>query len=634
MANKDLRSIADIDFNSLTDCKQVTVSSPSDAHAGCFTASPRAWEDLVFYFLLPDRFSDGKETDFRDNNGAVRSGPGTPKFTPSMNGNAVNPPADPAQWRDAGKIWCGGNLKGLAAKLGYLSRMGVTAIWLGPVLKQVKGFDTYHGYAIQDFLAIDPHFGTDEDLRQMVKTAHQLGIYVVLDIVINHAANVYEYAPDRYWTDGHLDARWDGNRYPVKGFYDENRKPQLSMAPLPAGASPDAAIWPSELQSADAFTRKGHIVNWDYDPEFREGDFFDLKDLHHGSGFADDYQVSPALEALCRAYQYWIAYADLDGFRIDTVKHIDDGAARYFASSIHEFAQSIGKDNFYLIAEVTGSREFAFDRLEIAGLDAVLGIADVRDSMASVAKGWANPDTYFGLFRNSIQVGKESHTWFRDKVVTMVNDHDLVGQDHKQRFCADGDGKKLILNVLAMNATTLGIPCIYYGSEQSFDGEGAGDFADRYIRESMFGGAFGAFRTAGCHFFDENTWVYKELAKVLAERRRRPALRRGRQYLRPISWDSRSFWYPQRLGDQPIHALIAWSRILVDTELLCVMNTNPKAATQAWVTVDAALHPAGRTMRYFYSTDATQIGTVVTAQPYNGSALLLTIPAGGFAMLE
>ena len=487
-------------------------------------------------------------------------------------------------------------------------------------------------------MRVDPHFGTDEDLRDMVKTAHQLGIYVVLDIVINHTANVFEYAPDRYRTQNQstqqwfLDPRWDGKPYSVKGFYDEKRAPNLPLAPLAAGASLNAAVWPAELQSPASFNQKGHIVNWDYDPEFREGDFFDLKDVNHGNGSTNDYQVSTALEALCRVYRYWIAYADLDGFRID--KHIDDGAARYFASSIHEFAQSIGKDDFYLIGEITGSRQFAFDKLEVSGLDAALGIADVRDGMTAVAKGLADPGIYFDLFRNSLQLGKESHTWFRDKVVTMVNDHDLVGQDVKKRFCAADNGDKLILNVLAMNATTLGIPCIYYGSEQSFDGQGGGDYADRYIRESMFGGAFGAFRTAGCHFFDEYTTVYKELAKVLAERRQRPALRRGRQYLRPISGDGTSFGYPHRLGNDPIQGLIAWSRILGDKEILCVMNTHPTATTQAWVIVDSFLHPAGRTMRYFYSTDATQVGTVITAESRNGSALRLTIPAAGFAMLE
>src|SRR5205823_6372403 len=128
---------------------------------------------------------------------------------------------------------------------------------------------------------------------------------------------------------------------------------------------PDGAVWPVEFQNPGYYTRKGHISNFDNDPEYREGDFFDLKDVHHGAGDIDDYIPSQALLDLCEAYKYWMAFADLDGFRIDTVKHMDAGATRFFGSSIHEFAQSIGKDKFLLIGEITGGRSFAFDTLEL-----------------------------------------------------------------------------------------------------------------------------------------------------------------------------------------------------------------------------------------------------------------------------
>ncbi len=640
MPNDDLRRARSIDFGALTRDAEARVSSAKDGHSGRFTPSPRAWEDLVFYFLLPDRFSDGRETDYRDNSGTLVAGPGTPKYTPESNGNAVSVPADAAVWRDAGRNWCGGTLAGLTSKLGYLARLGVSAVWIGPLFKQVTGSDTYHGYAIQNFLGIDPRFGTGEELRAAVKTAHDLGIYVVLDIVINHSGNVFEYAPDRYATRDpktgslSLDPRWDGRAYEVRGFYDEMRAPSLPLGPLPAGASMDAAVWPAELQSEGAFHRKGHIAAWDYDPEYLEGDFFDLKDICHGAGSLADYSPSQALDALCRSYCYWIAYADLDGFRIDTVKHVDDGAVRYFASWMHEFAQRIGKDHFYLIGEITGSRAFAFHKMEATGLDAALGIADVRDSLGAVAKGDAEPPAYFGLFRNSEELGKESHAWLRDKVITVLDDHDKVGQDPKARFCAGGDGAKLVLNALAMNATTLGIPCIYYGTEQSFDGQGAGDFADRYVRESMFGGRFGAFRSHDRHFFDEDAPVYSELSKILAERRARPALRRGRQYLREISGDGASFGLPVRLGG-PIRALVAWSRILDSSEVLCVMNTDPAQATKAWITIDAGLHPPGRALRCLYSSDPAQIGQPATAAAVaHRSAVRLTVPPAGFAMFE
>ena len=184
------------------------------------------------------------------------------------------------------------------------------------------------------------------------------------------------------------------------------------------------------------FTRKGKIRNWDYDPEFREGDFESLKDIAQGTGAVDDYQPSPAMLTLCKAFQFWIAFADIDGFRVDTVKHMDDGATRLFASSMHEFAQSLGKENFYLIGEITGGRQRAFNTLEITGLDAALGIDDVQEKIEYLLKGYRDPQAYFELFRNSVLVRKDSHAWFRNKVVTTFDDHDQVRKGrHEVALC-------------------------------------------------------------------------------------------------------------------------------------------------------------------------------------------------------
>jgi glycosidase len=202
-------------------------------------------------------------------------------------------------------------------------------------------------------------------------------------------------------------------------------------------------------------------------PEYREGDFFDSKDVHQGVGTVDDYAGSPALLKLITSYSYWIAFADLDGFRIDTVKHMDPGATRLICSAIKEFATMIGKDSFFLVGEITGGREFAFKLMQTTGLDAALGIGDVQDKLEYAVKGWADPQEYFALFRNSELVGQGSHTWFGQHVVTSYDDHDQVRKgDHKSRFAAAPEGPPLAAAALALNATTLGIPCVYYGSEQ------------------------------------------------------------------------------------------------------------------------------------------------------------------------
>ncbi len=138
---------------------------------------------------------------------------------------------------------------------------------------------------------------------------------------------------------------------------------------------------------------------------------------------------------------------------------MDPGATRVVASAIKEFAQSIGKDSFFLVGEITGSRPFAFELMQITGLDAALGLADVQGRLEYAVKGWQDPSDYFDLFRNSELVGQGSHTWFGPHVVTSYDDHDQVrkGND-KARFAAEADGATLAAAALALNATTLGIP--------------------------------------------------------------------------------------------------------------------------------------------------------------------------------
>lgn len=589
--------------------------------------SPRAWEDQVFYFLMLDRFSNGQEQGYRDLTGQPVESGTTPMYTEADRGNAVNTETAAAAWRDAGGRYVGGTLQGLQSKIGYLKRLGVTALWISPILKQVRFQPTYHGYGIQNFLAVEPHFGTLTDLQAVVKTAHENGIYVILDIILNHTGNVFSYTGDR-------NPPWTGQTYPVEGFNDRQGNPTIPFAkPDDPQLLPDldGAVWPVEFQDSATFTRKGGIRNWDYDPEFREGDFGDLKDIHHGEGPDDQYQSSEALRYLCEVYKYWIAAADLDGFRIDTVKHMDIGATRYFASVIREFTQSIGKENFFLLGEITGGRKRAYETLELTGLSAALGIDDIPDKLEYLVKGYRNPNDYFSLFRNSELINKASHIWFRNKVVTCFDDHDQVRKGGwKARFCADDNATKVILNVLALNATTLGIPCIYYGSEQSFDGQGG---SDRFIREAMFGGDFGAFRSRGAHCFNEDQSVYRELAKVLKIRQEHIALRRGRQYLRPISApaDGVRFGLPEMIGNQ-IRSVVPWSRIFNDQEIVLAINTDYDQSRTAWVTLDNTLHRAGDILRCIYSTDSAQINQPVTIEARNGKAALMTVPAAGFVI--
>jgi hypothetical protein len=251
--------------------------------------------------------------------------------------------------------------------------------------------------------------------------------------------------------------------------------------------------------------------------------------------------------------------------------------------------------------------------------------------MEYLVKGQRNPADYFGLFRNSLLVNKDSHIWFRNKVVTMFDDHDQVRKgEHKARFCADPNADKLLLNVLALNATTLGIPCVYYGSEQFFDGNGG---SDRFIREAMFGGEFGAFRSRARHFFDESSPVYLELAKILAIRSKRIALRRGRQYLREISGDGIHFGLPEMIGGE-LRSVVPWSRIFNNKEILLAINTDPDQSRTAWVTLDNDLNQIGDVLTRLYTTDPAVTPVSLTVEARNGKAVQLTVPAAGFVIYE
>lgn len=134
--------------------------------------------------------------------------------------------------------------------------------------------------------SVEPRFGTREDLPEVVGVVHNNGIYVILDMILNHTVNVFSYNCDRYWTkndrgDWFLDPRWDNKSFQIKGWNDKKGKPIIPFVKADPQNPPDEneAVLPFELQDLTVFTHKGRIDNWDYDPEFREGDFCDLKGI-------------------------------------------------------------------------------------------------------------------------------------------------------------------------------------------------------------------------------------------------------------------------------------------------------------------------------------------------------------------
>ncbi len=640
------RRLSDINFKALVENRH-------------FYPSPASWSDEVLYFLLLDRFSDGTEYGgFSDSEGKPVTGQQEKRTTPLFNSQTDSCTTDRQAWFEAGKTWCGGTIAGLKEKLGYLGRLGVTAIWVSPVFRQVTGSHDYHGYGIQNFLDVDPHFGTRDELKDFVKAAHERGIRVILDIIINHAGDVFSYEGNqRYFY-------FQGESWPVSGYrLTSGEAGTIPFSEAPAsfeiGAWPDGAIWPEELQSPDTWTRRGEIRQWDSFPEFLDGDFCSLKDINHGDAPRDplvlqdmerrvtEFRVSPALRYLTDVYRFWIAFADIDGFRLDTVKHMEPGAVRFFATSIHEFAESIGKENFTIIGEITGGRSYATTILDTTGLDAALGIDDIPDKLEFLVKGWrspGNPDTeeqegYFDLFRNSILDSRRNHQWYSKHIVTMLDDHDQVGVNHKFRFCGDDARSiRLLPAALGLNLTSAGVPCIYYGTEQAFNGADQrtddNSYSDVFLRECMFGGKFGSFQSAGKHFFNEESNIYRFLQDLTRVRHENIALRRGRQYLRQVSESGleNDFYYPQPINGE-LHWVIGWSRIFAGSECLCAINTDTELDHTLWIIVDSVIHSGENcTMQCIFSTDERQLGSRTAVMPIYGSAVQINVPAAGFVV--
>jgi glycosidase len=624
------KSLMELDFASLT--------------RRSFTPSPAAWEDQVLYFLLLDRFSDGREKDgYRDNQNRPVNGGTTPLYRAEQDARS-----DYDAWFRAGGGWQGGTIAGMKSKLGYLRRLGVTALWVSPIFRQVAFEPSYHGYGIQNFLDVDPHFGTRTEFRDFVQAAHEHGIYVILDIIAHHTGNVFTYAADRYPvqdpTSGrwYNDARWDGNPYAVKGFNDRNGRPTL---PFESDGNrldavwPDGAIWPREFQRPELFLHKGHITNWDYYPEYNEGDMFNLRTLDIWVQWAGQYRhASSALACLGIVYCFWIAYADLDGFRIDAAKHMGSESLQVFCDMIREFAQSIGKEHFLLAGEISGGREHAWEVVEKTGLDAALGIEDVPGKLERMVTGNAEPAEYFSVFRNSVLDAPTGHRWYRNQVVTLVDDHDQVRKgDQKSRFCGDSRYRDLAFNVLATQLTTMGIPCIYYGSEQGFDSGGRPNSSDVVLRENMFGGRFGGLGTQGRHFFNEDGDLYQALSALIDLRKKLLPLRRGRQALHHISGDGVNFALPHRLGDR-LRSLVTWSRLFIDQEVLVVTNTDEEHAVTAFSTVSPTFRMSGDQFHliFWYAPKSDVPPTsLLTVECMNGPlAVKMTLPPAAFAIYQ
>jgi glycosidase len=545
--------------------------------------SPEDWRDKWIYFLLIDRFN--------------------------------NPQAAPRQmpWNGAHGEYQGGTFNGVRAQLDYLQELGAGAIWLSPVLKNCQYSPySYHGYGIQDFLQIEPRFASDpeqarknprlaeEELTQLVDEAHGRGLYVIFDIVLNHAGDVFEY--ENYGST----APWRDHPYLIR-WRDENGQGRPDWNAPPREPPADAAIWPVELQRNDFFRRQGEGGE-------AAGDFGALKEFVTAhEEYSPVYGVYyPVRDVLIRAHQYLIAKFDIDGFRLDTLKYLETDFARVFANAIREFAFSTGKKEFFTFGEIYDNEDKiaryigrnAMEDSDLIGVDAALDFP-LFYKLPEVAKGRLAPVEVVKMFeyRRQLQHGIISSQGEASKFfVTFLDNHD----QHQRFYYTAPDDPHRYDDQIAIGVGCLfalqGIPCLYYGTEQGLNGSGQTLEA---VREALWG------KTDA---FDCQHPFYQAIQKIARVRDSQPALRYGRQYFRPVSGDGAHFGFSFFSG-----GVLAFSRILSDQEVLVVANTNAQFGWQGEVLVDYSINAVGATYRILCSNKSHPAAPAPVIEKLGGS---------------
>lgn len=536
----------------------------------------------IIYFLLPDRFakSDSQpETAARGDRLVTGYDPTDPKF------------------------YHGGSLRGLAAQLGYIQGLGATALWLAPVFvnKAVQGAPGhesagYHGYWITDFMHVDPHFGSDADLRTLVDAAHARGMKVYLDIVVNHTADVIRYrecpvAPCQYRSEalypytrrGGLDgAPINQGFLGLEGPYQTDAnfahltRPDYAYTPyLPPGEEhvkvPDWLNDPIYYHNRGDSTWEGESVTL--------GDFFGLDDVMT--------EHPRVVRGMIEIFGYWIEHYRVDGFRIDTAQHVNPEFWRAFVPAMRARAAAVGIRHFHMFGEV------ATDKMDTARLarhvredhlPAVLDFAfafAVHDTVA----GDAGTAELARLFADD-EVYPDGATTAR-QLPTFISNHDAGRFGYFVRrlrpLVESGEQLQRVVLAHALLLTLRGVPVLYYGDEQGFLGED-GDagarqdmFATRvekYAHEARLGPATSG---AGDHY-QETHPLYLAIGALAHLRLAHPALLFGRQQTRAA-------------GDKP--GLFAVSRFdpADGHEIVLAFNTSVRA-------IDAVVRVEARSGRF------------------------------------
>lgn len=434
----------------------------------------RDWRDEVFYYIMTDRFAN--------------AGASSSSF---------------AEHSDLSR-YQGGNWQGIAEHVDYLQALGITTIVLSPILRNVEediGGMGYHGYWTQSFNAINPRFGDLKKLKQLIEKLHKANIRVVLDIVVNHIGQLFFY-------DQNEDGIPHGSEYSPP--YDNDRIHSLidptRLATVVWRREPESnhmPIEPLEFQNPSWYHRYGEITDFKDGCQVLKGDFpGGLKDLNTGN--------SEVRMALAKVYARWLFQLGVDGFRLDSVKHVDKGFLHDFSTRIRSAAHRLGMEHFFQFGEVFDHEDRSVGAVT-KQLDSV-----TYYPMKNVIDGIFKENVPTRLLTASLRL--RNHFYRKvphlqgsgvspySALITFLDNHDVP------RFLAEKPDFKAFHQALAFLFTWDGIPAIYYGTEQAFSGGAVPN-----NRELLW-------QTG----FNTSAQTFQWIAKLSQIRRIHSALRRGK----------------------------------------------------------------------------------------------------------
>jgi glycosidase len=474
--------------------------------------------------LDPNRVYEPSPEDWRDHNvyyiqldRFARSGPGRP-VGPGHDGNTRH----------------GGNLRGVIERLDYLKGLGATLLMLSPVTQTFP--DASHGYAPLHMMAIDPHLGTMADLQELTAEAAKRGMIIGVDWIINHAGPVFEYK--------------DGSKY-------------TSMTSPPKEIRWTHSLKPVELADERNFTRRGVINNWDDREQAVNGDF--PPNYRHY-----DSERPATAELLIHIANWFVKESGVGFMRVDAARHIPIAFLHQFKQRVRDYAAMLGKKNFMFAHEIsTGRDEDLAPFLGNAKADSAFSYpAFRRDNQA--LHGAASSKTLSDSHVESVAA-------LGDKVGMLMR---FLDNQDTYRFLRVGEPLEVLHTALAYVMLSIGVPAIYYGTEQAFrqgtdrlEPENGMFPADPFNREDMFaGGLFKSASSAGDKF-DATSPTYRFVAKLNALRARFPALRRGSQ------------WIAKGQDGRP--GIYAFRRIYGNEEVVVAINfANSREIFSSWVDAD------------------------------------------------